>query len=477
MSFGRLNPGDVIGGKYEIERILGTGGMGIVVAARHLDLGQRVAIKFMLRETLNDPGNAERFLREAKTAVKLRSVHTARVLDVTRLADGEPFMVMEYLEGRDLDAELDANGPLPPRVAVDWILQASEALAEAHGLGMIHRDVKLKNMFLTQTVDGAPLVKVLDFGLAKLLDREEDVSLTAKNEIFGSPRYMSPEQMRSAKDADFRSDIWSIGVCLYELLTGRVPFEAATVADTCAMVLKDAVPLPSTFVALPADLEAVVLRCLEKDPARRFQTIADLACALQNHVDDVASVRRILRVTRSAQLSHATTIHEFPPPPPQDASRRTLSAWDFGTPPVGTPVVSLGLATQAQKIAGGIGLGLLLAAVVTTFLVLVYQRSVHAPNDLAAQPAPTFVPMDAPPAPSPAESISASPVPVESAAIAARLPAPSAGAEASTTHPTKRKGRPSSKLLLPNPYITAAPSTRPPTRKNAGGQEPGADTM
>ena len=463
MSFGRLNPGDVIDGKYEVERILGSGGMGIVVAARHLDLGQRVAIKFMLRESLTDPGNAERFLREAKTAVKLRSVHTARVLDVTRLADGEPFMVMEYLQGRDLDAELDANGPLPPRVAVDWILQASEALAEAHGLGMVHRDVKLKNLFLTQTVDGSPLVKVLDFGLAKLLGREEDLSLTAKNEIFGSPQYMSPEQMRSAKDADFRSDIWSIGVCLYELLTGRVPFAATTVADTCAMVLKDAVPPPSTFVAVPRDLEAVVMRCLEKDPDLRFQTIAELAYALQYHVDDLGSVRRIIRVTRSAQFVNASTIQEFPPQA-SDPSRRTLSAWDSGTPPGGIPAVTQGFATQAQKVAGGIGLGLLLAGVVATFLFLVYQRSLPPTALAAAPPAPTFVPMNPPP-------------PAESAVIPAPIPAPSASVEPPVVHPTKRKVRASSKLVLPNPYLPAAPSNRPPPRKNAGGSEPGPDSM
>ena len=472
MSFGRLNPGDVIDGKYEIERILGSGGMGIVVAARHLDLNQRVAIKFMLRESLTDPGNAERFLREAKTAVKLRSVHTARVLDVTRLADGEPFMVMEYLEGRDLDAELDARGPLPPRLAVDWILQASEALAEAHGLGMIHRDVKLKNLFLTHTVDGEPLVKVLDFGLAKLVGGNEDVSLTAKDAIFGSPQYMSPEQMRSAKDADFRSDIWSIGVCLYELLAGRVPFEAATIAETCAMVLKDPVPPPSTFVAVSPDLEAVVMRCLEKDPALRFQTIADLAFALQHHVDDVASVRRIIRVTRSAHFVHAVTVQDFAQPlPPADPSRRTLSAWDSGTP-VATPALSQTFAAQARRTAAGIGLGVLLAAVLTATFFFVHAQQAQRPARLAALPAPTFVPMDSPPDPAPAESVVAA-VSAPASETAA-IPAPSADPDATIPHPAaKRRVRAGTKLL-PNPYTTAAPSSRAP-RKNGPGT--GADYM
>jgi serine/threonine protein kinase len=215
---------------------------------------------------------------------------------VGRLQNNEPFMVMEYLDGRDLDAELHARGPMPPHVAVDYILQASEALAEAHGLGMIHRDVKLKNLFLTTTVDGRPLVKVLDFGLAKQLGSHGDVSLTATNSVFGSPQYMSPEQMRSAKDVDHRSDVWSLGVCLYELLTGRVPFDASGVAEICAMVLKDPVPPPSQFVrGLPQDLEDVILRCLEKDPTVRYQSIADLAFAMQHYAADEGSARRRMR--------------------------------------------------------------------------------------------------------------------------------------------------------------------------------------
>ncbi|HVH42734.1 MAG TPA: protein kinase, partial [Labilithrix sp.] len=325
-------PGDVLGGKYKVERILGAGGMGVVVAARHVDLGQRVALKFMQQEAMTDPAHAERFLREAKAAVQLKSVHTARVLDVGRLKNGEPFLVMEYLEGRDLDAELQAHGPMPPHMAVDCILQASEALAEAHGLGMVHRDVKLKNLFLTETVHGRPLVKVLDFGLAKTLGIHGDASLTATNSVFGSPQYMSPEQMRSAKDVDFRSDIWSLGVCLYELLTGRVPFDASGVAEICAMVLKDPVPPPSRFArGLPIDLEFVILKCLEKDVELRYQSIADLAFALQNYAADEGSALRILHVMQTAQkVEHPTFITN---PGVIDAGPKTLNAWDSGIAP------------------------------------------------------------------------------------------------------------------------------------------------
>ncbi len=328
MSTRGVKPGDVLGGKYKVERVLGAGGMGVVVAAKHIDLGQRVALKFMLKEAMTE-ANAERFLREAKAAVQLKSVHTARVLDVGRLKNGEPFMVMEYLEGRDLDAELHARGPLPPHIAVDYILQACEALAEAHALGMIHRDVKLKNMFLTSAVDGRPLVKVLDFGLAKQLGSHGDVSLTATNTVFGSPQYMSPEQMRSAKDVDHRSDIWSLGVCLYELLTGRVPFDASGVAEICAMVLKDPVPPPSQFVfGLPADLEDVILRCLEKDPNRRYQSVAELAFALQSYSADEGSARRILHVMQTTQRTDIPTVFAASP---LDGPK-TLNAWDSGVP-------------------------------------------------------------------------------------------------------------------------------------------------
>src|SRR5688572_12959490 len=333
MSTARVKPGDMLGGKYKVERILGAGGMGVVVAARHVDLGQRVALKFMLKESMTDPSQAERFLREAKAAVQLKSAHTARVLDVGRLKNGEPYMVMEYLEGRDLDDELRTTGPMPPYKAVDFILQACEALAEAHGLGMIHRDVKPKNMFLTTKVDGRPFVKVLDFGLAKQMGGT-DVSLTATNSVFGSPQYMSPEQMRSAKDVDARSDIWSIGVCLYELLTGRVPFDAGGVAEICAMVLKDPVTPPSTYArGLPSDLEAVVMKCLEKDPTLRFQTIAELAFALEPYTAEEGSARRILQVMQTAQkveLPTIVTMNMNGAVPGSEDGPKTISSWDSG---------------------------------------------------------------------------------------------------------------------------------------------------
>ena len=283
MPAAQVKAGDIVaGGKYAVERVLGTGGMGMVVAARHLELDQRVALKFMLREAMADPSNVERFAREARAAVRLQSPHTVRVLDVGRLKSGEPYMVMEYLDGHDLDEVLQRDGPMQPQMAVGYVLQACEAFAEAHGLGMIHRDIKLKNLFLTRMLSGRALVKVLDFGLAKTAGAIGDVSLTKTSAIFGSPQYMSPEQLRSAKDVDSRSDLWAIGVCLYELLTGRVPFDADGVAEICAMVLKDPVEPPSRWARhLPPELDAVLVRCLEKDPNHRYQTVQELAKALE----------------------------------------------------------------------------------------------------------------------------------------------------------------------------------------------------
>src|SRR5262249_17959342 len=183
-----------------VDRILGVGGMGVVVAATHLQLGQPVALKFMLAEALAQPEAAERFLREARAAVRLRSQHVARILDVGTLETGAPYIVMELLEGMDL-AQLLERRPLPPQAAVDYVLQACEAIAEAHANGIVHRDLKPANLFLARTPTGAPLVKVLDFGIAKAHDPQL-ASVTQTSAVFGSPAYMSPEQLRSAKNVD-----------------------------------------------------------------------------------------------------------------------------------------------------------------------------------------------------------------------------------------------------------------------------------
>ncbi|MDB4994011.1 MAG: Serine/threonine-protein kinase pkn3 [Myxococcaceae bacterium] len=279
-----VRPGDVLADKYRVERILGSGGMGVVVLAKHLDLGAPVAIKFLLPEVLDDDDVVARFSREARAMFRLRSEHIARVMDVGKLPNGAPYMVMEYLDGSDLGGVLRTRKRLDVHEAVTYVMQACEAVAEAHSLGIIHRDIKPQNLFLTLKVDGTAHIKVLDFGISKMLDNsgEHEMKLTHSSAVMGSPYYMSPEQLRSSASADRPADIWALGVVLYELLTGRVPFMAESAPALYAMLLVDKPRSPRELRPdMPKELAAVILRCLERKPEDRFASIGDLASALE----------------------------------------------------------------------------------------------------------------------------------------------------------------------------------------------------
>jgi serine/threonine-protein kinase len=283
MSGSRPKPvrvGDVVGGKYCVERTLGEGGIGIVVRARHIELRQPVAIKALLLS--DDEEQVARFMREARASVQLRGEHVAKVTDVGRLDDGTPFMVMEYLDGEDLGAVADRQR-LPPGDAVAYVLQACEGIAEAHALGIIHRDIKPRNLFLTRNGRGRPLVKVLDFGLAKTVGKtDKDSHVTSTLTIAGSPPYMSPEQVRALRDIDVRTDVWSLGVCLYELLSGETPFDAPTIPEVCARVLMDQpTPIDEWVSHVPEGLRSVIERCFAKERDRRFANLGELAAALE----------------------------------------------------------------------------------------------------------------------------------------------------------------------------------------------------
>ncbi len=302
-----VQQGQVLAGKFRIERVLGQGGMGVVVAATHLLLDERVALKFLLPDALGNPEAVERFAREARAAVKIKSEHVARVSDVGTLESGSPYMVMEYLEGQDLASYVHATGAMAVPNAIEFVLQACEAIGEAHALGIVHRDLKPANLFVTRRVDGSPCIKVLDFGISKLTlpGVGHELGMTKTNSVMGSPLYMSPEQMSSTRSVDMRTDIWALGVILYEILTGRVPFEAETMPQLCGMILQDPPPsLRDTRPDIPETLQSVVFRCLEKKREQRFANIADLAAALAPFGSTSAqrSADRISRVLSAAGI-------------------------------------------------------------------------------------------------------------------------------------------------------------------------------
>ncbi|WP_437723971.1 protein kinase domain-containing protein [Sorangium sp. So ce861] len=300
-----LEIGTLIAGKYRVDRLLDKGAMGAVIAATHMDLGELRAIKLLLPATAADPEMCGRFLREARIAARLKSEHAVKVHDVGRLPSGLPFMVMEFLDGRDLRVIRKKRGPLPVEEATLYVIQACDALAEAHALGLVHRDVKPANLFLTHTREGAPCIKVLDFGISKV---SEAASLgvsemrTSTGQMLGTPHYMPPEQMRGQRDVDARADIWAVGSLLYVLLTGRYPMHARSV-QTVSLVLggKFVPPLPSQVRrGLTPEIDPIIMRCLERDRDRRWPDLAELTLALRPFAPPAAEplVERIQRVLR-----------------------------------------------------------------------------------------------------------------------------------------------------------------------------------
>lgn len=312
-AFKGVSVGDILAGKYRVEKILGMGGMGVVVAAMHLDLRELRAIK-LIRPDAESDQSVERFLREARAVVRLRSEHVAEVYDVGRLESGAPYIVMELLEGQDLSAMLKARGPLPIEEAVLYVTQACHALAEAHAVGIVHRDLKPGNLFLTHRINGSACIKVLDFGISKDTKPEKpDPEMTGAKDLIGSPLYMSPEQMRSARKVNPRADVWALGAILYKLLTGRAPFHAPTVPEIFALTLGKQVRPPSALrPEIPGELDAVILRCLDKQLQNRFPTAAELGVALVPFGPWEPAVAE-----SANQLFQNTRRTTVPPPPPQ----------------------------------------------------------------------------------------------------------------------------------------------------------------
>jgi serine/threonine-protein kinase len=277
--------GVVFAGKYTLERMFAEGGMGIVCLGRHVDLDQVVAIKFLRRALSGRPSIVERFLNEARALAALRSEHVVRVIDVGQLDSGRPYLVMEHLDGMHLETLLERDGPLRVETAIGYTLQVCQALSEAHALGIVHRDIKPENLFLWSGGPTADSVKVLDFGLAKLLASSRALGVTGPQDSLGSPGYMSPEQVSTPQLVDSRTDVWSLGVVLYRLLSNVSPFEGDSLIEMLSHILKATPrPLPELVPDLDPELDAIVQRCLEKAPEARYETMSQLADALVDYL-------------------------------------------------------------------------------------------------------------------------------------------------------------------------------------------------
>ena len=336
--------GDTVAGKYVVDRVLGSGGMGVVVQATHVELRESVAIKLMLPEVSHAPELGMRFLREARAAARLKSHHVARVNDIGTLPDGTRYMVMEFLHGADLAQLVAQRGPLPLSVAVSYVIQACDALAEAHELNIVHRDLKPANLFAEVSTDGSMRVKVLDFGISKADEGSTKAGvMTQPQAMMGSPLYASPEQLLSAASVDVRTDIWSLGVVLYELLTGVCPFDGPTIQEVVAKVVAgQPAPLSSFRTDITPAFEQTVMKCLQKDREARFSSVRELVGALLASVEldqeSLVLAQRIVRRDSGVPHQRVSAPDLLPGQVAPTGSRSTGSGAGIALTPTGTPI-------------------------------------------------------------------------------------------------------------------------------------------
>ncbi len=472
---GMVGPGDVLAGKYRIERVLGRGGMGVVVSAVHIRLDERVAIKFLLPGALENADATGRFDREARLAAKIKSEYVARVTDVGTLDSGAPYMVMEHLEGSDLGQLLRTRKRLPIDEALTYILQVCEVLAEAHALGIVHRDLKPGNLFLTKRADGTSIIKVLDFGISKIMDgaSSEAASLTATDTVLGSPIYMSPEQMTAPKTVDTRADIWSLGATLFMLITGRPPFDGESMAQVCGMILLGKPPsLLELLPDAPPALAEAVNRCLTRPREERYATIAELAHALADVAPPAARIsaeraQRVLDTTQPGSITGPVRISAGALPlvePSQPISARSSSAVNAVTDQV-TPKTNAGWTQSGASTLGAppappsrarwalIG-GAVLAVLGVGMVLGTLTGRREGPSESGAASSPAAVTTSATPSAAPTSSVEVAP--------AASLAAPSASASVKPAIASA----PASK---PGAAKTATPAAKAPTTKKGSG--------
>ncbi len=444
-----VQPGEVVAGKYVVDREIAAGGMGLVFSAKHVELDQAVALKFM-RAELRGHISTSRFTLEARATAKLRSAHVARVFDVGVIEDGTPFMVMELLEGIDLERLVEERGCLSPEVAAELVTQACEAVAEAHDAGIIHRDLKPANLFLTKTPQGAPFVKVLDFGISKATV-EAPTRATAAGTIMGSPPYMSPETLKSSRNADVRSDIWALGVILYELATGRLPFDGEGVGDIALKVHNDEPVWPAVLDPnIPKEYDEIVRSCLEKDPSKRYGSVIELRDALVGF----AASRATDGMTLSIRTTSPRIVVVDEPAPVAPTTPRTVQAQQEQAATTVIPPRQQGELPRPRPSRGVLAGALAIGAALTAAIAFVAMSRTTVPHASASRP-------EAPAATALATS--------EPAATAVREAAPAALPETGVTGTRATEATPPS-ATTSSPKRGAAPHPR--TRAKAAEAAP-----
>jgi eukaryotic-like serine/threonine-protein kinase len=402
---GVFRSGDVLDGRYRIEHVIAEGGVAIVVAAEQLGLDRHVAIKLLRPEILADRLFVDNFKREGSLAAKIKSEHVVRIHDVGEEPSIGPYMVMELLEGHDLEQRL-SQGPIAMEEAVGYVLQACDALVEAHHLRIVHRDIKPANLFLATRPPRAPIVKIIDFGISKVVPRTAD-SATGDT-VAGTPAYMSPEQIIHGGIVDARADVWALGVVLFELMTTQLPFPLDAPERMLEAICKTSpTPLRKLRPDLPEALEAIILKCLARDVAHRYATVTELATALV----PFRGMRDVMKSSGEIDIAHAYT-----------DPRRQAPTIAMEPPKSKRAVVFAAIALAS------------LAAVGTGLIVVSRARSA------ATTPPPSAASATTPPVP-PAIETTESPPATSTTALANLAPSASASTSAKTrvTAPAKTK--------------------------------------
>jgi len=294
--------GRTLDDKYHLTRLLGKGGMGSVYRGEHVIIGKQVAVKFLHSEFAGNEEVVKRFYREAQAAASIGHSSIIDVLDVGVSPEGEPYLVMEYLEGESLGDMLSRTGPLDAGAACGIMEPSLQALQAAHSSGIVHRDLKPDNIFIVRQPSGPPKIKLIDFGISKFVEGTGGEKLTQTGSVMGTPAYMSPEQARGSTDLDYRADIYSMGVILYEMLTGCLPFKGANFTEIIISILTE-LPTPpqEAYEHFPTEAEAVLMKSLAKNPDDRYQNCGEFAEALKLIIGYTQRQDNLTRVAAAAQ--------------------------------------------------------------------------------------------------------------------------------------------------------------------------------